>query len=423
MTYQEALDWIHSKLKLGSKPGTKRVDWLLEQFGNPQKELKAIHVVGTNGKGSTTAYLQHIFTTSGYKVGTFTSPYIVDFRERIAIDGQMMPQDDLVALVELLKPVVERLDQATPYTQATEFEIITVMMFLYFTRINPVDIAIVEAGLGGLSDATNTFEALAVVCPSIGLDHQDLLGETYAEIAQQKVAVVKNGEPFIFATDKAEVRRVFESHCQKVSSPLFELGRAFSITTGNHCFDFTYQDTNLTNISLAMLGKHQHQNASLAIMTSLLLQDIYPKLSEASIIQGLSDTKWVGRTEFLRSNLMIDGAHNNESVAVLVDLLQEDFPDRKIHVLFAAINTKPVETMLDQLNQFDSLTVTTFDYPKSLGFDQYPKNYPYLANYQEWLQEYDQPGNDDLLVITGSLYFISQVRQGILEMMEEKKPC
>ena len=172
MIYQEALDWIHGQLKFGIKPGLERMAWMLEELGNPQDNLKAVHIVGTNGKGSTVNALQTIFSQAGYEVGTFTSPYIIDFKERISINGQMISEENLLGLVERVKPVVERLPKETEHENATEFEIITVLMFLYFGQVHPVDIAFIEAGMGGLHDSTNLFSPLAVICPSIGLDQK-----------------------------------------------------------------------------------------------------------------------------------------------------------------------------------------------------------------------------------------------------------
>ncbi|MGT2887599.1 bifunctional folylpolyglutamate synthase/dihydrofolate synthase [Streptococcus didelphis] len=417
MNYQEALSWIHSKVKKGEKPGLKRIKWLLEQFDNPQDRLAAIHLVGTNGKGSTVSYLKDIFCASGYKVGTFTSPFIVEFRERISVNGHMMSEEDLIAMVKKVEPVVESLPAKTGYAPATEFEIITLIMFLYFTELNPVDLAIIEAGLGGLLDATNVFQALAVVCPSIGLDHQELLGETYSDIAGQKVGVLKDREPFIFATDKKEVRQVFQAKAQETASPLYELGKDFTIACKKEGFDFTYQATTLKNIHLAMLGRHQKQNASLAVMTSLILKEAFPKVTSASIIKGLSQSKWVGRTEFLENQFMIDGAHNNESIQALVQLMQEDFSDKDITILFAAINSKPVDDMLKQLSQVGQVFVTSFDFPKCLALEDYPKKYPQLRDYKKWLLEKQAQlkNKNQLLLVTGSLYFISEVRQFVLE--------
>ena len=227
MTYQEALDWIHGQLKFGIKPGLERMAWMLKELGNPQDNLKAVHIVGTNGKGSTVNALQTIFTQAGYEVGTFTSPYIIDFKERISLNGQMISEEDLLDLVNRVKPVVERLPKETEHENATEFEIITVLMFLYFGQIHPVDIAFIEAGMGGLHDSTNLFKPLAVLCPSIGLDHQAILGNTHAEIAAEKAGVLKNGAPFIYATDRTDVRDVFEKKAREEGSKTYELGRDF----------------------------------------------------------------------------------------------------------------------------------------------------------------------------------------------------
>lgn len=168
-----------------------------------------MHIVGTNGKGSTVNHLQHIFTTAGYEVGTFTSPYIMDFKERISINGRMISEKDLVIAANRIRPLTERLVQETDFGEVTEFEVITLIMFLYFGDMHPVDIAIIEAGLGGLYDSTNVFQAMVVVCPSIGLDHQAILGETYADIAAQKAGVLEGGETLVFAVEKPSAREVF----------------------------------------------------------------------------------------------------------------------------------------------------------------------------------------------------------------------
>ena len=415
MTYQEALDWIHGQLKFGIKPGLERMAWMLKELGNPQDNLKAVHIVGTNGKGSTVNALQTIFTQAGYEVGTFTSPYIIDFKERISLSGQMISEEDLLDLVNRVKPVVERLPKETAHENATEFEIITVLMFLYFGQVHPVDIAFIEAGMGGLHDSTNLFKPLAVLCPSIGLDHQAILGNTHAEIAAEKVGVLKNGAPFIYATDRTDVRDVFEKKAREEGSKTYELGRDFTAEGSSHSFDFTYGVQRLDDIALAMAGQHQVANASLAIMASLLLQRDYPKVTPELIKDALAHANWRGRTEFLRPNLMIDGAHNNESVKVLIDLLQSEYANKEIELLFAAIDTKPIDGMLAQLKSVGDLTVTSFDYPNSVKLDKYPEAYKQVPDFKTWIKEHMTTDNKKLYVVTGSLYFISQVRKWVLE--------
>ncbi|WP_410532314.1 folylpolyglutamate synthase/dihydrofolate synthase family protein [Streptococcus salivarius] len=415
MTYQEALDWIHGQLKFGIKPGLERMAWMLKELGNPQDNLKAVHIVGTNGKGSTVNALQTIFTQAGYEVGTFTSPYIIDFKERISLNGQMISEEDLLDLVNRVKPVVERLPKETEHENATEFEIITVLMFLYFGQVHPVDIAFIEAGMGGLHDSTNLFKPLAVLCPSIGLDHQAILGNTHAEIAAEKAGVLKNGAPFIYATDRTDVRDIFEKKAREEGSKTYELGRDFTAEGSSHSFDFTYGEQRLDDIALAMGGQHQVANASLAIMASLLLQKDYPEVTLELIKDALAHANWRGRTEFLRPNLMIDGAHNNESVKVLIDLLQSEYANKEIELLFAAIDTKPIDGMLAQLKSVGDLTVTSFDYPNSVKLDKYPEAYKQVPDFKTWIKEHVTTDNKKLYVVTGSLYFISQVRKWVLE--------
>ncbi|WP_164178245.1 bifunctional folylpolyglutamate synthase/dihydrofolate synthase [Streptococcus thermophilus] len=415
MIYQEALDWIHGQLKFGIKPGLERMAWMLEELGNPQDNLKAVHIVGTNGKGSTVNALQTIFSQAGYEVGTFTSPYIIDFKERISINGQMISEENLLGLVERVKPVVERLPKETEHENATEFEIITVLMFLYFGQVHPVDIAFIEAGMGGLHDSTNLFSPLAVICPSIGLDHQAVLGNTHAEIATEKAGVLKNGASFIYATDRTDVRDVFKQKANEEGSKTYELGKDFTAEGSSHSFDFIYKEQRLEGIALAMAGQHQVANASLAIMASLLLQKDYPKVTPELIKDALAHASWLGRTEFLMPNLMIDGAHNNESVKVLIDLLRSEYADKDIELLFAAIDTKPIDSMLAQLESVGDLTVTSFEYPNSVKLDKYPVNYKQVSDFQTWIEEHVTANDDKLYVITGSLYFISQVRKWILE--------
>ena len=413
MNYQESLDWIHSKLKFGIKPGVSRVEWLLNELGNPQDRVKGVHIVGTNGKGSTVNYLQNSFTAAGYEVGTFISPFIMDFRERISINGQMISKDDLTLMVNRVKPIVERLPLETPWEAATEFEIITVLMFLYFGEVHPVDIAFIEAGMGGLHDSTNVFTPLAVICTSIGLDHQAYLGESHVAIAQNKAGVLKAGVPLIYATDREDVADVFEKRAQELACPSYRLGRDFRYRDQGAGFDFFYQGECTEGIDLAMPGQHQRANASLALMTMQLLKEQYPALSKEIILSALSRSRWQGRTEFIRPNLMIDGAHNNESVQVLVEVLQSTYADKEIHILFAAIEGKPVTTMLEMLNQFTSLTVTSFQFPMAIKAEAYPKGYNHLPSWQDWLERVEEDG-DKLYVITGSLYFISEIRQALL---------
>lgn len=411
MNYQETLDWIHGQLKFGIRPGLKRVLWVLDKLGNPQEKIFGIHVVGTNGKGSTVNNIQHMLTESGYKVGTFTSPFIMDFRERISINGQMISKEDLVSICDKIKPITEELFLETDLGSITEFEIITVIMFYYFVEINPVDIAIIEAGLGGLYDSTNVFKAFAVVCPSIGLDHQDILGKSYREIASQKAGVIKGGEHVLFAIDQEEARATFIERCQLTQSKIHEFQSDFKLQKQTKGYCFMSGKKLITSIQLAMPGDHQVSNAALAIQTCLLLKEKLPNISDDSIKKGLEKSYWLGRTELMAANLMIDGAHNNESIQALISVLKEKYSSKKLHLLFAAINTKPVDQMLACLSELGDVQVTQFDYPRAVELADYPAKYKRVSNFREWLSQRNNDSEEDFYVITGSLYFISEVRQ------------
>ena len=412
MNYQEALDWIHGRSTFGIKPGLERMAWMLEELGNPQKTLSAVHIVGTNGKGSVTSYLQHIFSQAGYEVGTFTSPYIVDFRERISLNGQMISETDFLDVVKRVRPVVERLSLETNLEPATEFEVITVLMLEYFGHIHPVDIAFIEAGMGGLYDSTNVFKALAVICPSIGLDHQSVLGETYTEIAEQKAGVLTENVPFIFATKRDDVRQVFIKKAQSCGSQTYESQKDFSITKTKNGFDYYGQEV-LNDVHLAMPGEHQISNASLVITAALLLSKTYSKVTKETIKTGLAQTRWAGRTELLFPNVMIDGAHNQESIQALVKVMQT-YKDKNVHILFAAIDTKPIDSMLESLSQLAEVAVTTFEYHKALSLECYPKQYHKVLHWKDWISQINFDSKDDFYLITGSLYFIAQVRSMLL---------
>ncbi|MTB63834.1 bifunctional folylpolyglutamate synthase/dihydrofolate synthase [Streptococcus sp. zg-86] len=418
MNYQEALVWLLSQPKVELKNGVERVKWLLGQLGHPEQKTPAVHFVGTNGKGSTLNALQSILIAAGYRVGRFTSPSILDYREQLVSQEKMISEDDFAQIVSDLLPLARRLPNETVFGEASEFELLVVVFFIYIANYQPVDIVLVEAGMGGLLDATNVLRPLAVVCPSIGLDHQSFLGETHQEIAEQKVGVLKERVPLIYASDRSDVCTVFEERARQLQGVTYALGREFQVKSSATGFDYLSDNSQLESLHICMHGQHQYANAALAIQTAELLQANFPKIDETAIRRGLSEARWPGRIEFLRDNLVIDGAHNNEGVAALCQFLQEQYPTHVIHFLFAAINTKPVDTMLKQLENMGDVTVTSFSDDRAVPFEAYPKDYPRVPSFTEWLETVDRSASNSLYVITGSLYFISGVRKYILEEWE-----
>lgn len=415
MNYQETMDWLSRRPILAMENGVARVRWMLDKLGQPQLRLPTVHFVGTNGKGSTLNALQAIFQASGYTVGRFTSPSIIDYREQIVYQNQMISEEDFAAIVTDLLPLIEELDQAAGLGAISEFEVLVVVIFIYFADYQRPEILLVEAGMGGLLDATNVLSPLAVVCPSIGLDHQNFLGQTHADIARQKVAVLKPRVPLIYATDQLTVTQVFEDYAHDIDSPTFALGREIVLEHGRARFAVTTPYGEVSDLTLAMQGRHQEANAALAVMTAQVLSDRFPAIQPQTIRQGLSQAIWPGRQELILPNLLIDGAHNNESIAVLTDLLREQYSDKKIAFLFAAINTKPVDQMLEELSQYGPVTVTSFDDVRAVELADYPAGYARAERFQDWLAQADLDNPDKIYVITGSLYFIAQVRRYLVE--------
>ncbi|HEM3576420.1 TPA: bifunctional folylpolyglutamate synthase/dihydrofolate synthase [Streptococcus suis] len=415
MKYQEIRQWLSSRPASDLEHGVARVNWLLERLDNPQHRVPTVHFVGTNGKGSTLNALRSILRSSGYTVGRFTSPSIIDFREQIVFEQEMISEEDFARIVTDLQPLIEEMDQTAGLDAISEFEIIVVAMFVYFAHYQRPDILLVEAGMGGLQDATNVLNSLAVVCPSIGLDHQAFLGETHAAIARHKVAVLRERVPLVYATDQSEVLAVFEEYACQLQSSTYAVGREIILENSRAGFAVSSPFGRVEDLRLQMQGRHQEVNAALAVTTAQLISPDFPKITNETISQGLSQAIWPGRLELIQPRLMIDGAHNNESIAVLTQLLEENYADRDIKILFAAINTKPVDQMLSQLSQFGPVSVTTFDDFRAVQLEDYPSGYERVPTYQEWLEQAELDNPKKLYLVTGSLYFITHVRKYILE--------
>ena len=415
MNYLESLYWIHERTKFGVKPGVKRMEWMLDRLNNPQLNIRGIHVGGTNGKGSTVAYIRAALVENGYEVGTFTSPFIETFNERISLNGLPITNDEIVELVEIVKPISEALEQETELGGATEFEIITTMMFVYFGQIHPVDFVVVEAGLGIKNDSTNVFNPILSVLTSIGLDHTDILGNTYLDVAKDKGAIIKPNIPVIYAVKNEEALKYIRDLAESNEAKPIELDREIVVVSQDDEFTYRYKDYELETIILNMLGEHQKENAALAItaLIELYEQEIIT-LDFNKMIDAIESVSWTGRIEQVKENplIIIDGAHNNESIEALIDTIKNYYDNEKMDVLFSAIKGKPVHGMLNKLEEISNhLYFTEFDFPKALTKDELSEqvnleHIEFIDDYVSYIKNYDGNG----LLITGSLYFISEVK-------------
>ncbi|WP_145372457.1 bifunctional folylpolyglutamate synthase/dihydrofolate synthase [Staphylococcus cohnii] len=415
MNYLDSLYWIHERTKFGIKPGVKRMEWMLDKLNNPQFNINGIHVGGTNGKGSTVAYLRSALVDNGYEVGTFTSPFIETFNERISLNGVPISDDAIVELVQKVKPVSEALEIETELGTATEFEIITTMMFLYFGEIHPVDFVIVEAGLGIKNDSTNVFKPILSILTSVGLDHVDILGDTYVDIAKDKGAIIKPETPVIYAVKNEDALKIIRDFVEQQNAEGIELDRDISVISQGEEFTYRYKNYELETLILNMLGEHQKENAALAITALIELNESgLVELDFNKMINGIEAVNWTGRIEKVKDEplIIIDGAHNLESVEALIKTLKDYYKLDNVDVLYAAINGKPIHAMIDQLKTIAStMYITDFDFPKAcakkeiydeIRFDQKET----VDDFVRFIENYEGQG----LVITGSLYFISEVK-------------
>ena len=413
MNYTETLNFIHSFKGNGRRPQLERMRWLLKQAGNPQTHFPTVHIVGTNGKGSTTSYLQNILTKSGYRVGTFTSPYITRFNERISINGTEIPDKDLISLVEKAQVLLDDLEEHTVFDRPTEFELVTLLMFLYFD-LKQVDIAIIEAGIGGRLDSTNVLSPELVICTSIGFDHTETLGNSLLDISNHKAGVMRENTPILLGRVSTEVEHFFNQKSHDLQAPLAVIDKEIQLLPkDNQTIQISYDHWESPSLKLPMLGQHQENNAGLAVTAAHLLAQTFSKITDKSIQEGIEETHWPGRSEWIGNNIYLDGAHNPQGIASLKQVLKDNFANRRVHILFAGLRRKPLADLLEELKDYD-ITVTSFDFFEALPLDDYPQDFKRAADYRDWLAQAESANSDDLFVVTGSLYFISEVRNHLI---------
>ena len=414
MNYTETLNFIHSFKGNGRRPQLERMRWLLRQAGEPQSHYPTVHIVGTNGKGSTTSYLQNILTKSGYQVGTFTSPYITRFNERISINGTEIPDKDLISLVAKAQVLLDDLEEHTAFERPTEFELVTLLMFLYFD-LKQVDMAIIEAGIGGRLDSTNVLSPELVICTSIGFDHTETLGDSLLDIANHKAGVMRKNTPILLGRVSAEVEHFFNQKSHDLQAPLAIIDREIQLLPkDNQTIQISYDHWESPNLKLPMLGQHQENNAGLAVTAAHLLAQTFPKITDKSTQEGIEETHWPGRSEWIGNNIYLDGAHNPQGIASLKQVLKDNFANRRVHILFAGLRRKPLADLLEELKDYD-ITVTSFDLFEALPLNDYPKDFKRVADYRDWLAQAESSDSEDLFVVTGSLYFISAVRNYLIK--------
>ena len=409
----EVEKWLHSRIGLNFRSGLGRMQRAVDLLGNPEQAYPIIHVTGTNGKGSTIAFMRELFLSHGKKVGTFTSPHIVSIHDRICINGQPISDADFIRLANQVKEMEQRLLET--HDQLSFFELLTVIALLYFKE-QGVDLVLLEVGIGGLLDTTNVVTGEIAVITSIGLDHQETLGDSLTAIAEQKAGIFKPGRAAVIANLAPEAQLVCQKIAEDLDVTLYQADRDFSFKSG----DFSSSLADLTRLKLGLEGAYQEENAALALQAFLLfMTERGEKINEEAIRCALKTTSWAGRLEAVTEHIYLDGAHNLPALERLVEFIQEKIQQGyQPQILFGALKRKDYSGMLTYLTDHlpdTALYVTSFDYQGSLE-EQDLSGYHRVASYRDFIDDFEKSaGEKDLLFVTGSLYFISEVRAYLIK--------
>ena len=418
MTYEEALEYIHSVVWMGSRPGLSRITELCSLIGDPQNDLSFIHIAGTNGKGSTTSMLSEICKASGLKVGTFTSPYVFRFNERMAVNGTPIDNEMLADIIEYIRPYADSMEDSP-----TEFELITAVGFEFFKRMN-CDIVILEAGLGGRLDSTNIIPASKLsIITGIALDHTEILGDTTEKIAAEKAGIIKKGCPVLIGNCDNGARAVIKEKARETNSPVYEVNydriNNLSMSLEGSTFYFEgYED----KLQILLAGQYQPRNAAVAISAAEILG-----IDIKHITEGIKAAKWPARFEVLSTSpvVIFDGSHNPEGIRATVDTVKKLFHG-KVNVLTGVMADKNYTVMAEAISEIcDKVYCTKPDNPRALDAEKYAEccngfgcNAVGINNVEKAVNTAysDSMERNVPLLVMGSLYLYSEFREAFDKM-------
>ena len=419
MDYRQSIAYLFGLQRFGIKLGLANIEKLLFLLGNPHKKLRCVHIAGTNGKGSTAAFLHSILTHSGYRAGLFTSPHLVDFTERIKINNTEIARKRVAQIVTVIRDMCRRESLET----VTFFEFITALAFQYFAE-EKTDLVVMETGMGGRLDATNVVHPLITIITSISLEHQLYLGNTLQQIAAEKAGIIKENTPLITGVRQPRVIRLFAARCKKLHAQLYVLGKdLLSKKNGLAVLNYRGLDCSLKNVRLGLLGDHQVRNAGLALGAAELLRGQGYVIKEEDMRQGLLKARWPGRLEIIgeKPPVVLDGAHNPEAWKALREALRKDFNFTNLFMVIGVMQDKDISRMIETLTP-DAHTVI-FCKPKMdraagktaimSGMAAFPKKKIL------WIEDtvtavkkaLELAAPDDIICVTGSLFTVGEARE------------
>ncbi|CAI2718643.1 bifunctional folylpolyglutamate synthase/dihydrofolate synthase [Nitrospina watsonii] len=422
MNPQQSLDYLYGLQTSGIKLGLENTARLLEQLGNPQQRIPAIHIAGTKGKGSTAVFIESILRTAGYRTGLYTSPHIQHFSERIQVDRQPIPEAALVDGVRRVKQAAEQLD-----LPVTFFEFGTALAFQHFVD-REVEWNVIEVGMGGRLDSTNLCQGEVCVVTSISRDHESSLGTELPAIAFEKACIIKHPCTVVTAVEAPEVFGVIEDRAHQFDCHLLQLGKDFKVKVRAHApgemvFDYESAEGNIEGVTSSLLGRYQAQNAGLAIAACRALAPKGVRLTDATIRTGIANAQWAGRLEIVNTSplTLLDCAHNPDSLRKLMEALVELYPDRTLRVVLGIMQDKPYRECIEIVAQFaHHITLTRPRQERSLNpADLAGETFPtgpleIIEDVpQALIANQKQCGPDALVCVTGSIFTVAEAREHI----------
>jgi dihydrofolate synthase / folylpolyglutamate synthase len=437
MNYTESLDYIYNAKQAGAvKNGLVNITELLKRLGNPEARFKSIHIAGTNGKGSVCAYIESVLRTAGYKTGLFTSPYLERFTERIRIGTEEIAQDEFAAIATEVRAAADSMVREG-LTHPTFFELVTACGFIHFAR-KQIDVAVVEAGLGGRTDATNVLMPLVSVIATIGIDHADALGSTIELIAGEKAGIIKPGVPCVLSGANAhEAAGVIRHAAAKAGSSLvsgsdYEMKQICDGLDGQ-AFDLKGCCIELRGLEIGLLGAYQLDNATTAVSAVLELNKLGFSISDEALREGLRQARWPGRMELLRTEppVLLDGAHNPQGAEALADGVLRYLSGQSVCLVTGTMADKDAEPMVVQFSRFADKVITTL--PPTYNRQQ--KDAGDLAELfrrrgieatacEDWRQALTEGlGSGLAVVVAGSLYLAGAARTFLQSLSAEPSPA
>ncbi|MEK4386675.1 folylpolyglutamate synthase/dihydrofolate synthase family protein [Solibacillus sp. FSL W7-1464] len=394
------------------KPGLDAIESALRLLGEPEKQLNVVHLAGTNGKGSTLAFIEGMAREYGLTVGKFMSPCIVDVHDQIQIDGRSITNEQMDLMFQ-------QLAKAGLSGKLTDFELLTAVALLYFAEQKP-DLVLIEAGMGGREDSTNVVTPIVSVVPSIALEHTNFLGNTLTSIAYHKAGILKKNRPAVIGEMNEEAAEVFEKEAVQKNVPLFKFGIDFFVSKneGNEAYKYPLLQLNISDLQRQLLGRHQGHNMALAITAFLeVLKHFELPLDVKKIRTGVDNASLAGRFEQIRPNLYFDGAHNPASIQSLADTVKEHFPNKRIEFVIGLLADKDVKTILRLLEEVgDAFYFANIHNERAMqAVTLYERSQAKEKQIIDDVNEFLQcPVIDGTVrIVTGSLYLLSEIRRNM----------